>query len=461
MVIIMNKEQLTNYLNIALETGADFAEIYYEKTNHNTFRLNDSKLDVIDTNNEIGIGIRIIKKEESFYTSTTNLDADNIENTIKRLLKNIPQGKGKKVDLNELVDKREKSRIPHDKYPISKKKELLYKIDTIARKQSKKVVQVSAGIVETDKEFIVANSDSLFTTGNSILTRLVTTVYAEKNGIKAHEFVDYGKGLGYELLEDINIEEMIESTAKTAVDKLDAKDFKGGELPVVIAPGFGAVIFHEACGHGLEATSVAPHLSVFSDDLGKKVASSKVTLIDDGTIEGAWGSSIIDDEGHPTQKNVLIEQGFLKSYLVDHFNSKQMKHKTNGCGRRQNYQYATTSRMSNTYLAPGTDKVEDMIKSIKLGVYCERMSGGSVNPATGDFNFAVDTARLIEDGKIKGLLKGITLIGNSKEILKNVEMVSDDLKISAGYCGSKSGTIPVTIGQPTIKVSKIIVGGKE
>lgn len=461
MVIIMNKEQLTNYLNIALETGADFAEIYYEKTNHNTFRLNDSKLDVIDTNNEIGIGIRIIKKEESFYTSTTNLDADNIENTIKRLLKNIPQGKGKKVDLNELVDKREKSRIPHDKYPISKKKELLYKIDTIARKQSKKVVQVSAGIVETDKEFIVANSDSLFTTGNSILTRLVTTVYAEKNGIKAHEFVDYGKGLGYELLEDINIEEMIESTAKTAVDKLDAKDFKGGELPVVIAPGFGAVIFHEACGHGLEATSVAPHLSVFSDDLGKKVASSKVTLIDDGTMEGAWGSSIIDDEGHPTQKNVLIEQGFLKSYLVDHFNSKQMKHKTNGCGRRQNYQYATTSRMSNTYLAPGTDKVEDMIKSIKLGVYCERMSGGSVNPATGDFNFAVDTARLIEDGKIKGLLKGITLIGNSKEILKNVEMVSDDLKISAGYCGSKSGTIPVTIGQPTIKVSKIIVGGKE
>ena len=206
---------------------------------------------------------------------------------------------------------------------------------------------------------------------------------------------------------------------------------------------------------------MAPHLSVFSDDLGKKIASPKVTLIDDGTIAGAWGSSIIDDEGNPTQKNVLIDKGILKSYLVDHFNSKQMKQTINGCGRRQDYHYSTTSRMSNTYLAPGTDKVDDMIKSIKLGVYCERMSGGSVNPSTGDFNFAVDTARLIEDGKIKELLKGITLIGNSKEILKNVEMVSDDLKISAGYCGSKSGTIPVTIGQPTIKVSKIIVGGKE
>ena len=457
----MNKELLTKYLNIALETGADFAEIYYEKTKNTTFRLNDSKLDSIDTNDEEGLGIRIIKKDESYYTSTTNFEPKNIEKTIRRLLKNISEEKGRKVVLNELVDKRRKAKISHDSFPISKKKELLYKIDEIARKQSKEVVQVSAGIIESDKEFTIANSDSLLITGNSILTRIVATIFTEKNGIKTHEFVDYGKGLGYELLDEISIDEMIEKTTKTAIEKLNAKDFKGGELPVVIAPGFGAVIFHEACGHGLEATSVAPHLSVFSDDLGKKIASPKVTLIDDGTIAGAWGSSVIDDEGNPTQKNVLIDKGILKSYLVDHFNSKQMKQTINGCGRRQDYHYSTTSRMSNTYLAPGTDKVDDMIKSIKLGVYCERMSGGSVNPSTGDFNFAVDTARLIEDGKIKELLKGITLIGNSKEILKNVEMVSDDLKISAGYCGSKSGTIPVTIGQPTIKVSKIIVGGKE
>lgn len=457
----MNKELLTNYLNVALETGADFAEIYYEKAKNTIFRLNDSKLDSIDTNDEEGLGIRVIKKDESYYTSTTNFDPENIEKTIRRLLKNIPVEKGRKVVLNELVDKRRKAQIPHASFPASAKKELLYKIDKIAREQSKEVVQVSTGIVESDKEFIIANSDSLLITGNSILTRIVATIFTEKNGTKAHEFVDYGKGLGYELLDEISIEDMIEKTTKTAVDKLAAKDFKGGELPVVIAPGFGAVIFHEACGHGLEATSVAPHLSVFSDDLGKKIASPKVTLIDDGTIEGAWGSSIIDDEGNPTQKNILIENGILKSYLVDHFNSKEMKQKINGCGRRQDYHYSTTSRMSNTYLAPGTDKVEDMIKSIKLGVYCERMSGGSVNPSTGDFNFAVDTARLIKDGKLKELLKGITLIGNSKEILKNVEMVSDDLKISAGYCGSKSGTIPVTIGQPTIKVSKIIVGGKE
>ncbi len=457
----MDKEKFEKYINVGLETGADFVELYYEETKNRLFRLNDSKLDTIDTSDTIGLGIRIIKNDESYYTATTDLNDDSIIQTIRRLLKNIQSEKSKKVTLKALVDKRKKVHIHHDSYPIAKKKELLYKIDKTARDTSDLVVQVSAGIVETDKEFIIANSDSTYTTGNSILTRLLATIYTEKDGIKEREFVDYGKGLGYELLDEINIEEMIKKTTNTAVEKLDAVDFKGGELPVVIAPGFGAVIFHEACGHGLEATSVAPHLSVFSDDLKKEIASPKVTLIDDGTIEGAWGSSVIDDEGNPTHKNILIENGVLKSFLVDQFNGKQMNQKANGCGRRQNFQFSSTSRMSNTYLAPGTDSIEDMIKSIKLGVYCEKMSGGSVNPSTGDFNFAVDTARLIEDGKIKHILKGITLIGNSKEILKNVEMVSDDLKLSAGYCGSKSGTIPVTIGQPTIKVSKIIVGGKE
>ena len=254
---------------------------------------------------------------------------------------------------------------------------------------------------------------------------------------------------------------IIKHIAQTAIKKLDAKDFKGGEIPVILCPGFGAVIFHEACGHGLEATAVAPHLSVFSDDLGKEIASKKVTLIDDSTIKDSWGSFTIDDEGNIPSKNILIENGKLKTYLVDQFNSKKMNMNSNGCGRRENYRYSTTSRMSNTYLAPGNDKIEDMIKSVNYGVYCESMSGGSVNPSTGDFNFSVETARLIENGKLTDYLKGVALIGNSKDILKNVEMVSDDLKLETGFCGSKSGSIPVTIGQPTIKVSKILVGGME
>ena len=286
------------------------------------------------------------------------------------------------------------------------------------------------------------------------------TVYAEEKDKKEREFTDYAKRCGYEILEEDLLSRSI-ATAKIAIEKLDAENFKGGELPVIIAPGFGAVIFHEACGHGLEATSVAPKTSVFANDLGKKIASDKVTLIDDGTIPNAWGSNFIDDEGNTTQKNILIENGILKSFLVDELHQNKMNLLSNGCGRRENYTYAPTSRMSNTYLKPGNDTIEDMLKGITLGVYCEKMSGGTVNPATGDFNFAVDTAKLIENGKVTKRIKGITLIGNSKDILKNVEMVSSDLELGAGYCGSKSGMICVTIGQPTIKVSKILVGGKE
>ena len=457
----MEKEEFQEYINLALSTGADYAELYYEDKKSSTLRLSDSKLDVIDAQFEKGLGIRIVSGDESFYTSTNDFSKENITNTIKKLLKNIPIKDKKEVLLTDLVDKRTYPKIPHNEYPADKKKEFLYKIDKVARDYSDLVVQVSAGFVEIDKEFTLANSNSKFITGNSFLTRIIATVYTERDGEKQEEFVNLGKRKGYEILEEFDIEEKITEAAKTAVEKLDAIDFKGGELPVVIAPGFGAVIFHEACGHGLEATSVAPKVSVFSEDLGKKVASPKVTLIDDGTIEDEWGSSIIDDEGNPAKKNILIENGILKEYLVDECNSSKMNMKSNGCGRRQNYRFATTSRMSNTYLAPGTDKVEDMIKSIDLGVYCDSMSGGSVNPSTGDFNFAVSSAFLIKNGEVKERLKGITLIGNSKDILKNVEMVSDDLRLDSGFCGSRSGTIPVTVGQPTIKVSKILVGGKE
>ena len=457
----MEKKQLEKYLNLALQTGADFAEIYYEESKTTNYRLTDSKIDAIDTDNEKGMGIRIIKNELSYYTSTNILNDDNIVNVISKLTNKIESNKKINTSLGQLIDKTKKVKLSHEKYNVEDKKKLLYSIDTIARNESKLVSQVLAGILEMDKTFVVANSKGKYVKSNNSWTRIVASVYAEKDEIKERESTNIAATGGYELLNQFDIEKEIKKITKIAVEKLDSKNFKGGEMPVILCPGFGAVIFHEACGHGLEATSVSPHLSVFSDDLNTKVASEKVTLIDDGTIEDSWGSFTIDDEGNNSEKNILIENGVLKEFLVDQFNSKQMKMKSNGCGRRESYRYATTSRMSNTYLAPGKDKIEDMIKSIDYGVYCESMSGGSVNPATGDFNFSVETARLIENGEIKHLLKGVALIGNSKEILKNVEMVSDDLKIEAGFCGSKSGSIPVTIGQPTIKVSKILVGGME
>ena len=457
----MEKKDYEELLTLAMSTGADFAEIYEEEGKRTNYSVLNSILDGIASGTSRGIGIRLIKDNDYYYTSTNDVRKSNVKKIIKNLIKNMKEKDSKKnIILNDLEEVYPEIKIPHDSYPIEKKKEFLLNMDKKIRSVSNKISQVSLGILEDDKEYLIANSNGKYIKSRKCVTRYMCSVFAEDNDKKEKEFTDFAQAKGYEILER-DLETQSINAAKVAIEKLDAEDFKGGELPVIIAPGFGAVIFHEACGHGLEATRVAPKISVFSEDLGKKVATSKVTLIDDGTIPDAWGTNLIDDEGNPTQKNILIENGVLKSFLVDELHKNKMNMSSNGCGRRENYNYAPTSRMSNTYLKPGNDMFEDMLKGIKVGVYCEKMSGGTVNPATGDFNFAVETARLIEDGKLTKRIKGITLIGNSKEILQNVEMVSSDLELGSGYCGSKSGMIYVTIGQPTIKVSKILVGGKE
>ena len=457
----MKKEQYEELLNILMSTGATFAEIYYEDAHSKSYEYNDSKLDSIKSGNARGIGYRIFSNGDYYYSSTNNLDFNNLKDVAKRLASNIIGSANILIVLNELENKTTTVKIPHEEFTTDKKKEVFSKIDKLIRKKYTEIKQVYLRFIENYKEFVIATSDGKYIKSNATRTRYICHTYAEKDGIKEDEYMALGKTKGYEFLEDFDIEKDSLEIAKSNVEKLTAKEFKGGEMPVVIGPGFGAVIFHEACGHGLEATSVAPKLSIFTNQKGKKVGSNKVTLIDDPTIEGEWGSNYIDDEGETSSKNVLIENGILKNYLIDKYSVEQMNMSSNGCGKRESYEYAPTSRMSNTYLAPGNDKFEDMIKSIKHGVYCKKLSGGQVNTTTGDFNFGVEAAYAIEDGKITDRIKGVTLIGNGKDILNKVEMVSDDLVLETGYCGSKSGTIPVTCGQPSIKVSNILVGGKE
>ena len=458
----MEKKQYEELLNILLSTGADFAEVYFEEASSKSYEYNDSKLDSIRTGNIRGIGFRIIYNGDYFYSSSNNLDYKNLKEMAQRLSHNVTTKQAvKAVKLNELENRITNVKINHTELSTSKKKDILSKIDKMIRDKYSEIKQVYLRFIENDKVSIIANSTGKFITSNAVRTRYICHTYAEKDGIKEDEYYAFGRRKGYEFLDDFDIELESLNVAESNVEKLSAVEFKGGEMPVIIGPGFGAVIFHEACGHGLEATSVAPGLSIFTGQVGNKVGSDKVTLIDDGTICGAWGSNIIDDEGASQKKNVLIENGILKQYLVDKYSTIQINQESNGCGRRESYEYAPTSRMSNTYLAPGTDNLDKMIKSIKHGVYCKKLSGGQVNTTTGDFNFGVDSAYLIEDGKITKRIKGVTLIGNGKDILNQVEMVADDLELGDGYCGSKSGMIPVTCGQPSIKISKILVGGKE
>ena len=266
--------------------------------------------------------------------------------------------------------------------------------------------------------------------------------------------------MGLDFFETVKPKDIGMEAAKQAITNLSAGYCPAGKMTVAIENGFGGVIFHEACGHSLEATSVGTGTSQMCGKLGQKIANEKVTAIDDGTIPGAWGSVNIDDEGHPTQRNVLIENGILKSYMVDRLGSRRMGMPMTGNSRRQNYTFEPTSRMTNTFIDNGPDKNEDIISSIEYGLYAKKMGGGSVNPLTGAFNFAVSEGYMVRNGKICEPVRGASLIGTGAEILMNIDMVGQNLARGQGMCGSASGSVPTDVGQPLIRVSEITVGGK-
>lgn len=455
----MKKQDLEKLINISLTTGADFSELFLEDTHKRTLILTDSKLDKINNNITKGIGIRLAKDEEVLYSATNNLSYSNILKNIN----NLKSAFNSKQTIKNVALKDKyinKNNIDFDYgYNDYTKKEILLKIDNIARSYSSKVEQVQASLFEEEQNIEIANSKGEYSKDKRYLFRLTIHLYVKDKDKRDHTYEVYGNSSGYNFFDNFNLEKEVKRLVDVALEKLDAIPCPSGDMPVVIGPAFGAVIIHEACGHSLEATSVSKNISVLSHKLNKKVANDKVTIIDDGTIPNEWGSTYLDDEGNLTRKNTLIKDGVLVAYLVDELNNRTMNLKVNGCARRESYLFAPTSRMNNTYLEKGNDKISDMIKSIDYGLYAKTMNGGSVDPNTGDFNFGVREAYLIEKGKITKMVKGASLIGNTIDILQRIEMISDNLELGTGYCGSISGNIPVTCGQPTIKVSKILVGG--
>ena len=432
----------------------DYVEFYEEFTKSKVYNFVDSKLDDIITNNYKGLGVRLLKDDTVFYLATNKkYDFNDLKSFF------YTKTEKKQLIFKDIKTYEDKIEVKFTDISNIEKKNFFIMIDKIIREYSNLIKQVSIKLSETTREIKILNSKSDNIKYLKYFTRLVITVIAEeKNKMVEHSMTFSNKG-GLELLSNEDFPSKALEIAKTVIEKLSAKKIIGGKMPVILNNGFGAVIFHEACGHGLEAEALKNNLTVFKDDLGKKIATDKVTLIDDPTIENYYGSNLIDDEGNLTKEVKLIEQGILKSYLVDNFNGKKLSIESTSSSRRENYLYKPTSRMSNTYLLSGNDKIEDMINSINYGIYAKEMGGGSVDPSTGNFNFYITLPYLIENGEIKDLLEPMTLVGNSKEILQNVEMVSDDLKLEAGICGASSGNIPVTIGQPTIKIKEILVGG--
>ena len=459
---MLPKRLLEEVLQKALSTGADFAEVYVERTKENSIFMIDSKVDSIKDRLISGVGIRILKGTRCITGSTSSMEREALLACAGRVadaLDGVPERMS--VHLTERIfGDIHPIKIVPDSASMRFKTDLLKEGYFAAKNYHQDISQVTGTLLDVDHNILIANSDGLLARDRQIRTRMMIDAIASKNGENQTGGCRPGRRMGLEMFEQISPKDIGTEAARQAITILNADYLKAGNMPVAIENGFGGVIFHEACGHSLEASCVSIGQSQFAGKLGQKIANEKVTAIDDGTIPNAWGSFNFDDEGTPAQRKVLIENGILKNYMIDKLNGRRMGMEGNGSCRRQGYQWAPTSRMSNTYIDNGPDKNEDIIKSIEYGLYAKDMGGGSVNPTTGAFNFSVREGYIIRNGEICEAVRGASLIGKGSEVIMDIDMVGQNLETGQGMCGASSGSVPADVGQPLIRVSSITVGGR-
>ncbi|MCQ1531743.1 TldD/PmbA family protein [Lutispora saccharofermentans] len=460
---MIERDIIKDILGKALSTGGDFAEVFIEDTERSSLGLVNGKIETAVSGRDFGIGIRIFKGLRSIYAYTNDTSKESLLRTAHNAA--LALGDIKEDMAVELIERVNANIHPVAYVPkgidIARKVSKLKEAYKAAKDYSQEIAQVMSNYVDVDQRVVIANSEGLYTTDRRIRSRFAVQAIASDGKENQTGYEAPGRSMGFELFDMIDPAECGREASRIAVTMLHAPLCPSGKMIVSIDNGFGGVIFHEACGHSLEATSVAKGNSEFAGKLGQKIASDKVTAIDDGTLPNAWGSINIDDEGNPSRKNILIENGILKGYMIDKLNGRRMGTEATGSSRRQSYKFAPTSRMTNTYIAPGNDENDNIIKSMDYGLYAKKMGGGSVNPVTGEFNFAVLEGYMVKNGKIDTPVRGATLIGKGSEILTRIDMVGKELDLAAGMCGSVSGSVPTNVGQPLIRVSEITVGGRE
>ena len=460
---MLDKSLVEKILNEALSTGGDFAEVFVEKKNSSNLYMIDGKIESALSGKDFGIGIRIFKDLYSVYGYTNDMSEENLLKTAKKIAQAI---KGTKADiainlLKQDIENYNKIEIYPETVSKKSKIEIMKRGYSSAKNYNNEISQVRVSYGDTKQNILVANSEGIWAEDERVRGRIRIESVASDGTEMQTGSMGPGASKGFEFFENMDIESYGREASRIASTILHAEYSPSGKMPVIIDNGFGGVIFHEACGHGLEATSVAKGNSVFTGKLGQMIASPLVSAVDDGTIPNEWGTINIDDEGTPSKRNLLIENGILKGYMIDKLNERRMGMASTGSGRRESYKYAPTSRMTNTFILNGKSTLEEMISSTEKGIYAKYMGGGSVNPATGNFNFAVMEGYLIENGKITSPVRGATLIGTGSEVLKKIDMVGNNLAYGQGMCGSVSGSLCTNVGQPAVRVSEITVGGRK
>ena len=462
---MLEKRTAEKALARALCSGGDFSEIYLEDTDSTTLTMSAGRMETAVSGRSFGAGIRVFKGANCVYVYTNDCSEAGLIQAAEQAAAAIGTlGNGGAVSLqwNDTPQATNIIMIAPASVAIAKKADRVREAYSAAASYDPVIVQAEVTYRDWSKRFWLANSEGVFTSEDHTYTRLAAMAMASDGKETQTGFRGPGRQMGFEVFDCIiDCKALGRRVAEMAATSLKAELCPAGRMPVAIDNGFGGVIFHEACGHSLEATSVSKGSSVFADKLGQVIASPLVTALDDATIPNGWGSANIDDEGMPVQKLVLIEKGVLKSFLIDKLGGRRMGMAPTGCGRRQNYHYAPTSRMSNTFIAPGDSSDEEILSSMSEGLYCRSMGGGSVNPPTGEFNFAVTEGYLVKNGKIDRPVRGATLIGKGSEVLFKIDMVGKSLDFGQGMCGSLSGSIPADVGQPMVRVSEMTVGGRK
>ena len=449
-------------LGAALRTGGDFAEVFAEDRRSSSARLDDGRIEEFTSGRDRGAGIRVVRGDTTGFAHTSDLTEEGLRAAAEAAGAAARGGGG---GVRELALTRREAERPHgvevlpQDVPKARKAELLVRADEAARSSGAGVRQVGVSYGDSRRRILVANSDGLLTGDDQVRTRfMVQCVAAGDTGMQTG-FEAPGATVGFEFYDEVDVTEIARTAARRALDMLKARPAPSGTLPVVLKRGAGGVLFHEACGHGLEADLVGKDASVFRGKVGEAVASPLVTLVDDGTYAREWGTYAIDDEGHPAQRNTLIENGELTDYMWDHLRARKAGRASSGNGRRQSYHHLPMVRMTNTYVLAGEEDPEEIIRQTPHGIYCVQLGGGQVNTATGDFVFGITEAYMIENGEITHPIRSANLIGNGPEVLQAIDAVGSDFDTWTGTCGKDGQGVPVSSGQPTLRVAAMTVGG--
>jgi TldD protein len=456
---MLNPSLAHQVIDCALSLGADFSELYIERTRTLGLGLKSGRVDQISDGIDFGIGIRVLFGTKVLYGYTNTLNPEELLRitrllcTLDRKAPGLTAPQAFRMEVPDLATPRTGAD------DLEERIQLLQRIDALTRKESPLISQVSVSSSERHQEIELFNSFGLHARDLRRYTRIGSEAVATDGDQKDSAFYGPGASMGWEFARGLDPAFIASEIARQAVTSLKAEPCPAGTFPVVIDNAFGGVIFHEACGHLLETTSVEKKASVLWDKKGELIANPAVNAVDDGTIPGAWGSLTVDDEGMKTRRTQLIRNGVLENFMADYVGELKSGHPRTGSARRQSYRFAPASRMRNTFIEPGPHPFDSLIASIDRGLYAKSMGGGSVKTGTGEFNFSVREGYWIENGKITRPVKGATLIGTGPETLKRISMVADNFELMAGMCGSVSGSIPAAVGQPAIKVDEILVGG--